>query len=31
VVFSPQLIASGGLISYAIDFPDLYRRSQSLA
>jgi putative ABC transport system substrate-binding protein len=27
VVFSSQLIASGGLISYAIDFPDLYRRS----
>jgi putative tryptophan/tyrosine transport system substrate-binding protein len=27
VVFSPLMIASGGLISYAIDFPDLYRRS----
>jgi putative ABC transport system substrate-binding protein len=27
VVFSPQLMESGGLISYAIDFPDLYSRS----
>lgn len=27
VVFSPQMIEGGGLISYAIDFPDLYRRS----
>jgi putative tryptophan/tyrosine transport system substrate-binding protein len=26
-VFSRQLVESGGLISYAIDFPDLYRRS----
>jgi len=26
-VFSPQLIQSGGLMSYAIDFPDLYARS----
>jgi len=26
-VFSPQMIESGGLISYAIDFPDLYLRA----
>jgi putative ABC transport system substrate-binding protein len=26
-VFSPQMIASGGLMSYAIDFPDLFGRS----
>jgi putative tryptophan/tyrosine transport system substrate-binding protein len=26
-VFSPQMIESGGLMSYAIDLPDLYRRS----
>jgi putative ABC transport system substrate-binding protein len=26
-VFSRQLVESGGLISYAIDFPDLFRRS----
>jgi putative ABC transport system substrate-binding protein len=26
-VFSPQMIKSGGLISYAIDFPDLYLRA----
>jgi putative tryptophan/tyrosine transport system substrate-binding protein len=26
-VFSPQMIESGGLMSYAIDFPDLYRRA----
>jgi putative ABC transport system substrate-binding protein len=25
--FSPQMIASGGLMSYAIDFPDLFGRS----
>jgi putative tryptophan/tyrosine transport system substrate-binding protein len=27
MVFSSQMIESGGLISYAIDFPDLFRRS----
>ena len=26
-VFSPQMIESGGLMSYAIDLPDLYRRA----
>jgi putative ABC transport system substrate-binding protein len=26
-VFSPQMIESGGLMSYAIDIPDLYRRA----
>jgi putative ABC transport system substrate-binding protein len=26
VVFTPQMIEGGGLISYATDFPDLYRR-----
>jgi putative tryptophan/tyrosine transport system substrate-binding protein len=29
IVFSPEMIASGGLISYAIDFPDLFTRSAS--
>jgi putative tryptophan/tyrosine transport system substrate-binding protein len=29
IVFSPEMIASGGLISYAIDFPGLFTRSAS--
>jgi putative ABC transport system substrate-binding protein len=27
IVFTPQMIESGGLISYALDFPDLFARS----
>jgi putative ABC transport system substrate-binding protein len=26
-VFAPQMIEGGGLVSYAIDFPDLFARS----
>jgi putative tryptophan/tyrosine transport system substrate-binding protein len=27
IVFTPQMIESGGLIAYAVDFPDLFARS----